>query len=470
MLDKTISIHWFRRDLRIEDNPSLDYLNSLEEPIMCIYVLDEINNDDKIGQASKYFLNESLKSLNSILNNCLHLFKGCAFEILESLLKDFKIKNVSWNRCYEPCSIKRDKKIKSFLENEGINVKSFNGSLLWEPWTVLKKDETPYKVFSPYYKRGCLESAAPRYPIKSKKFNLLNISNDFEINKLKLLPKNNWYRKFEKIWKIDHCSLKSQVADFFEKKIQNYKLGRNFPAKHNVSRLSPYIHFGLVSPNMLWYECENLIQNENVNHFKSELGWREFSYYLLYHFPQITKKNLQVKFDKFPWKNKNDHLVKWQKGLTGYPIVDAGMRELWQTGYMHNRVRMIVGSFLVKNLLIHWKEGEKWFWDCLLDADLANNNVGWQWVAGTGADAAPYFRIFNPISQGEKFDTDGEYTKKYIPELKNLPSKYLFCPWAAPEEVLKSNSIKLGLDYPYPIVDIKQSRELALKCFSAIKS
>ena len=210
-------------------------------------------------------------------------------------------------------------------------------------------------------------------------------------------------------------------------------------------------------------------QNENVQHFKSELGWREFSYYLLYHFPQITKKNLQIKFDKFPWKKKNDHLVKWQKGLTGYPIVDAGMRELWQTGYMHNRVRMIVGSFLVKNLLIHWKEGEKWFWDCLLDADLATNNVGWQWVAGTGADAAPYFRIFNPISQGEKFDTDGEYTKKYIPELKNLPSKYLFCPWAAPEKVLKSNNIKLGFDYPYPIVDIKESRELALKCFSEIK-
>ena len=361
MLDKRISIHWFRQDLRIEDNPSLDYLNSLKEPIICIYVFDEINIDDKIGQASKFFLNESLKSLNSILDKSLHLHKGCAFEFFKSLMKDFKIQNVSWNRCYEPWSIKRDRKIKLYLESEGINVKSFNGSLLWEPWTVLKKDDTPYKVFSPYYKRGCLESKPPRYPIKSPKLNLLKISDNFEIDKLKLLPSIKWYEKFRKLWRIDHHSLNSQVADFFVNKIQDYKFGRNFPAKNNVSRLSPYIHLGLVSPNMLWYKCDKLSQNDNIQHFKSELGWREFSYYLLYHFPQITKKNLQTKFDAFPWKKSNDQLIKWQKGLTGYPIVDAGMRELWQTGYMHNRVRMIVGSFLVKNLLIHWKEGEKCF-------------------------------------------------------------------------------------------------------------
>ena len=229
----------------------------------------------------------------------------------------------------------------------------------------------------------------------------------------------------------------------------------------------------MVSPNFLWHKCKHFDSSDNISNnvdvFKSELGWREFSYYLLYHFKELPRKNLQGKFDKFPWLINKDYLNKWKYGLTGYPIVDAGMRELWKTGYMHNRLRMIVGSFLVKNLLIDWRKGEEWFWDCLLDADLASNSASWQWVAGTGADAAPYFRIFNPITQGEKFDEEGSYTKKFVPELKNLSPKYLFKPWLAPKEVLEKSGIELGKNYPYPIVDIKFSRTKALEAFSTIK-
>ena len=236
--------------------------------------------------------------------------------------------------------------------------------------------------------------------------------------------------------------------------------------------MSPFIHWGLISPNILWFKSSNLEKNNDINIdiFKSELGWREFSYYQLYHFPELIKKNLQPKFDNFPWVVNNNNLKKWQKGCTGYPIIDAGMMELWKTGYMHNRVRMIVGSFLVKNLLIDWRSGEKWFWDCLLDADLASNSASWQWVAGTGSDAAPYFRIFNPITQGKKFDEDGDYTKKFLPVLSKLPSKYLFEPWEAPLEVLKESGVELGKNYPLPIVDIKESRKIALEAFSTIKA
>ena len=263
------------------------------------------------------------------------------------------------------------------------------------------------------------------------------------------------------------------MNSFFNDGLNNYKDGRNFPAKQNVSKLSPYLHWGQISSNTLWHSIEKFKKNsfsqENIEKFKSELAWREFSYYLLYHFPKITEKNLQTKFDNFKWEGNDESFKRWKIGKTGYPIVDAGMRELWLTGYMHNRVRMIVGSFLVKNLLHHWKKGEEWFWDCLFDADLANNCASWQWVAGTGADAAPYFRIFNPVTQGQKFDPDGKYILKYIPELKNLPSKYLFSPWECPIELCEKNDFKLGVDYPRPLVDLKDSREKALSIFSSLK-
>ena len=474
MKKKEIIINWFRQDLRLDDNPSLHHASKFNIPILNIFILDEINcGKKKFGRASKYFLYHSLKNLDNLLNYKLSLFKGCAIEVFRKLEKKYDIKGVSWNRCYEPWQIIRDTKIKSFLSEQKINTKTFNGSLLWEPWNILKSDSTPYKVFTPFYKRGCLNHSTPREPLPRPI--LINIKDDdsVELSELNLLEKSKWYKKLDILWNINEKGLEEKVENFFNKGIKNYRDGRNFPSKKYVSRLSPFLRWGLVSPNFLWHKCKHFDSSDNISNnvdvFKSELGWREFSYYLLYHFKELPRKNLQGKFDKFPWLINKDYLNKWKLGLTGYPIVDAGMRELWKTGYMHNRLRMIVGSFLVKNLLIDWRKGEEWFWDCLLDADLASNSASWQWVAGTGADAAPYFRIFNPITQGEKFDEEGSYTKKYVPELKNLSPKYLFKPWLAPQEVLEKNGIELGKNYPYPIVDIKISRTKALEAFSSIK-
>ena len=468
------AIHWFRQDLRLHDNPSLNAALK-SGSLLPIYILDDINPGEfSMGEASRWWLHHSLKSLNESLNGNLLIFKGDPKKIFQELLQEHEIHSVFWNRCYEPWRIERDKEIKKELENKNVKVESHCGSLLWEPWNISKDDGTPYRVFTPFYKKGCLNSDEPRIPIQAPSLDNLNggISLD-KIDNLGLLPKFQWHTDFEDIWSPGEKGADESLDRFLENGLFNYKEGRNFPSQEFVSRLSPHLHFGEISPNEVWYRAKTKETisgiEKSLAHFHSELGWREFSYYLLYHFPDLPKVNFQKKFDIFPWKKNQKLLELWQKGQTGYPIVDAGMRELWQTGYMHNRLRMIVGSFLVKNLLIDWREGEKWFWDCLVDADLASNSASWQWVAGSGADAAPYFRIFNPITQGLKFDQEGEYTKRYVPELKNMPTKYLFSPWEAPQEVLESAGIVLGKDYPEPIVDLKISREVALEAFASTK-
>ena len=267
-------------------------------------------------------------------------------------------------------------------------------------------------------------------------------------------------------WTIGEPHAQDRFSKFLGIGIVNYKEGRNYPSDHFVSRLSPHLHFGEMSPNQLWYGAKHSGENKNIDHFCSELGWREFSYSQLYNIPNLSTRNLQSKFDSFPWIKNETNLIAWKQGLTGVPMVDAGMRELWQTGYMHNRSKNDRGVLLVKNLLIDWREGERWFWDTLCDADLANNSAGWQWIAGCGADAAPYFRIFNPVTQGEKFDPNGKYVRTYIPELAKVPNKYLFCPWEAPKEILDAADVKLGETYPEPIVDLKISRERALSALS----
>ena len=476
MVEKNkLSIFWFRQDLRLADNPGLSEAIS-KGIVLPIYIYDDINsNEYEMGSASKWWLHNSLKKLNDSLNNKLSVYKGDALKIIESLTKNYDVEFISWNRCYEPWRIKRDKNIKSEIEKKGIEVNTFNGSLLWEPFNILKTDGTPYRVFSPYYRKGCLNAAPPRIPLKSPEISSLfkDEYNKLTIEDLSLIPKVHWFDEMEKLWKPGEVGAQEKLYDFLDDGLVGYKEGRNFPSQKNVSQLSPHIHLGEISPNQVWYAAKQKEDETGIEkdlaHFLSELGWREFSYNLLYHFPTLPRENLQKKFDNFPWQENTDFSDKWKKGHTGYPIVDAGMRELWQTGYMHNRVRMIVGSFLVKNLLLHWHEGEKWFWDCLIDADLASNSASWQWVAGSGADAAPYFRIFNPISQGIKFDPEGEYTKKFLPELKDLPIKYLYSPWEAPADVLEQANIKLGENYPKPIVDLKESREKALDAFDKIR-
>ena len=469
-MDRKINIMWFRKDLRLHDNPALEAA-AKNADVFPIYIYDKIDSEERdLGSASKVWLYNSLKALNLSIGDKLHYYSGNPENILIDLIQNNKISGVYWNRCYEPFSISRDTRIKRILLDSNIKVESYNGSLIREPWEILKDDNTPYKVFTPFFKKAYL----PLDNITDSNFDVSNINyvsknRTKNIDSLNMLNNLSWENDVINSWNIGEVAAIQKAKKFFKEGILEYKEGRNFPANNNVSRLSPHLHFGEISPKRLWFDTCNLEQNKNTIHFLSELCWREFSYYLLYHFPSLPEKNLQTKFDEFPWVDNNEYFERWKNGETGYPIIDAGMKELYSTGYMHNRVRMIVASFLVKNLLIHWRKGENYFWDCLFDADLANNSAGWQWVAGSGTDAAPYFRIFNPIAQGKRFDIDGLYTRKYLPVLKNIPDEYLFNPWEAPELVLKEAGIILGENYPKPIVDIKLSRENALKAYEKIK-
>ncbi len=473
--DKPIVL-WFRQDLRLRDNPALMMAHERGQPIIPIYILDDVNSGKwKMGGASRWWLHQSLHEMNKSLRGNLIFEQGDPKPILYDLLKKTGAKAVYWNRCYEPWRIERDKQIKQHLKRNGFEVKSFNGVLLFEPHEVLKKDGTPYRVFTPFYKKGCLgRGGEPRAPIpKPKKLKLLNHTR-LKLDDLKLLPDINWYQQIQEQWQPGESGAQKCLKIFLDNGLKGYKDGRNYPALANVSRLSPYLHFGEISPHEVWYAVKEAMIVDKCEsdgeHFLSEMGWREFSNTLLYHFPCMPYKNLQGKFNAFAWKTDSDLLRAWQRGQTGYPIVDAGMRELWYTGYMHNRVRMIVGSFLVKNLLLHWHHGESWFWDTLVDADLANNAANWQWIAGCGADAAPYFRIFNPVTQGQKYDQLGEYVRRFVPELRRMPDQYIHNPWEAPIDVLTKAGIKLGERYPFPIVDLRVSRENALKEYKRISA
>ena len=470
-MTNNVTIHWFRQDLRITDNPSL-YAAAKQGTVLPIYIFDTENAGKySSGSASNWWLHHSLSALNKSLNESLSVYRGDPIKILAKLIETHRITGVYWNRCYEPWRVARDKKIKNDLKKLNIDVQSFNGTLLWEPWEISKKDGTPYKVFTPFFRKGCLQASTPHMPFPQlgDMRLLCDEKNKTTIDDLSLLPKIPWHKQLEPYWQIGEQAALKKLRKFLNKGLVNYKEGRNFPAKENVSRLSPHLHFGEISSHQVWYAAEQQERSDDLDHFQSELAWREFSYSLLYHFPDLPKKNLQAKFDHFPWSENDEALIRWQQGQTGFPFVDAGMRELWQSGYMHNRVRMVVGSFLVKNLLLHWYHGERWFWDCLVDADLANNSASWQWIAGCGADAAPYFRVFNPITQGQKFDASGEYTRRYVPELKDVPDKYLFNPWEAPASVLQQAGVYLGKNYPEPIVDVKLSRERALNAYQSIR-
>lgn len=465
-------LHWFRHDLRLTDNPSFAAAANAGT-ILPVYLLDTTHSQTKpLGAASRCWLHKALLALNESLEDKLVIATGDPLLIIPKLAKEYHIDEVHWNRCYEPWQIKRDTQLKLALREKGITVTTHNGSLLWEPWDIQKKDGGHYKVFTPFYRKGCLSFTPPRNPIpKPDRIDYLpHQGSSNKIDSLQLLPNKNWSSQVMQHWQVGELAAMNRLNTFIESGLLDYAEGRNRPGEANISRLSPHLRWGEISPNQVWYAIKALEQNANTDCFLSELGWREFSYSLLYYYPTLWQDNLQQKFDRFPWQQNKTLLNAWQRGMTGYPIVDAGMRELWQTGFMHNRVRMITASFLVKNCLIHWHEGEKWFWDCLLDADLASNSASWQWVAGCGADAAPFFRIFNPITQGKKFDPAGHYTKQYVPELSALPDRYLHAPWETPQRILDEAGIVIGKTYPKPALDLPASRERALAAYKALSS
>lgn len=463
-------IVWFNQDLRLADNPALAEA-SRRGFVLPVFVFDE---SARLGQASRVWLHHSLQSLNQSLGNTLNFYCGSPTTILPALAKQQQAHAVFWNRRYEPQAIACGQELKRQLAAQEVEAKSFNASLLWEPWTILKHDDTPYKLFTPFYKATQTMGSDPRalFDKPSKSSFVKDRNNTTTLESFKLLPRIPWDKKILTHWDIGEQAAQKRLANFVNEDLAGYKNGRDYPGKPNVSRLSPHLHFGEISPHQVWHTAVAARRQElsdDLDYFLRELVWREFSYYLLFHVPTLAVDNFNKKFDAFPWVYDQHSLKAWQQGQTGCPLVDAGMRELWQTGYMHNRVRMVTASFLVKNLLIHWHEGERWFFDCLVDADMANNSASWQWVAGSGVDAAPYFRIFNPTTQGEKFDSAGTYTRRYVPELARIPDKFLFKPWQASPQILSNAGVALGKTYPHPLVDLALSRERALEAFRSLR-
>ena len=468
-----IGVHWFRLDLRLNDNPSLDQLARDVDEIIPIYIHDE---SVEIGQASKCWLEKSLQSLNNDLQkfNCkLLIFKGNPKKIIYDIIKNNKISNFNWNRLYDKQSIKRDKEIKSFLISESVNCNTFNGYLLSEPWEIKNKSGSFFKVFTPFWKANFETLLNKKFffkSVKNYKFYNKDINLNFKNKKIEInLPNQIWMKKILSHWSIGEKAAKTKITDFIKNKLYNYGTGRDRPDVELTSKISPHLHFGEISPQRIFSEVINSkIDDINKKKYLSEIGWRDFSYNLLFHYTEMTERPIQTKFEKFPWLKDKASLKTWCLGKTGVPIVDAGMKELYSMGWMHNRVRMIVGSFLTKNLLLHWKEGERWFFDTLVDADIGSNSAGWQWISGSGADASPYFRIFNPVLQGKKFDPKGNYVKKFIPALKKIPEKYIHSPWEMSIDEQEKYDFILGRDYPKPIVDLSDTRKRALAAFKSI--
>jgi deoxyribodipyrimidine photo-lyase len=464
-------ILWFRDDLRIADHPALAAAARVGAPLLCLYVLDE-GGARPLGGAARWWLAGSLRALDRDLQkkgNRLVLRRGVATRVVPALATEVGARAVHWNRRYEAQGIAADDGVAAALRQSGIAVETHHANLLVEP------TDKPPKVFTPFWRRMCV-GAPPRRPLPApaRLAAAPDVTSE-RLNDWQLEPtRPDWAGGLRATWTPGEAGARERLDQFLHEKIVGYASRRDRPDDEATSRLSPHLRFGEISPFQVWQAALFVAEKDqrirrDIEKFLSELGWREFSYHLLHGFPALASRNLQDRFDAFPWSGDVSVLRAWQRGLTGYPIVDAGMRQLWQTGWMHNRVRMVVASFLVKHLLINWTEGERWFWDTLVDADPANNPASWQWVAGCGADAAPYFRIFNPILQGEKFDPEGRYVRAFVPELARLPNAVVHRPWTAPPMMLREAGITLGETYPEPLVDHAQARQRALAALERLK-
>ncbi|MCL4136433.1 UNVERIFIED_CONTAM: hypothetical protein GTU68_058007 [Idotea baltica] len=467
------TILWCRQDLRLFDNPAL-HAAAIQGKILPVFIYP---ND--LGGASYWWLHHSLQAFSDSLKARgvnLVLRTGDPVKVLCELAEQIKADQIVWNRVYSPRGIQQGQEVKQALTQVNFKSQSFNGQLLTEPTKILTKQGTPFKVFTPFW-RYCLANLQPDPVLDVPTMTGFDIKVESEdIEDWSLLPTQpDWSGGLNERWTPGEKTAQQRWQTFLDEVIPNYKEGRDFPNQDNTSYLSPHLAFGEISPRQIWFDVHESIANNQIDSinghkYLAEIGWREYSRYLLIHFPHITEQPFNAKFANFPWQNQPELLKAWQRGKTGYPIVDAGMRELWHTGYMHNRVRMVAASFLTKHCLTHWREGMDWFWDTLVDADIGSNTASWQWVAGCGADAAPYFRIFNPILQGEKFDKQGDYIKKWVPELAELPAKFINKPWAADPKILQVANVNLGDNYPLPVVDHATARAEALESYQAIKA
>ncbi len=472
------ALHWFRRDLRVTDNPALAAALG-NGSVVAVYVhAPEEEGDWAPGAASRWWLHHSLSALRSRLAACgipLVIRSGPTLEALRALARDCGARAVHWNRLYEPALTRRDTEIKQRLREDGLRVESHCAHLLHEPWTVTTQAGGAYRAFTPFW-RACRQRFDPEPPRPGPaargEGEPLSGVGSLSVGDLQLLPTIRWDAGLQASWTPGEEGATQALDRFLEKGLAHYADGRDRPASPLTSRLSPHLHFGEIGPRQVWQAVGQRMAEgrpgleRGGEAFLRELGWREFAHHVLYHNPDLPDEPLDRRFASFPWAGQ-DHRA-WRRGETGIPLVDAGMRELWHTGWMHNRVRMVVGSLLVKNLRRPWQSGERWFWDTLVDADLANNSLGWQWVAGSGADAAPFFRIFNPVRQGGRFDPEGEYVRRWVPELQGLPDAHIHAPWQAPESVRRQAGVALGEDYPAPVVDLRESRQDALSAFRAI--
>ena len=478
----TASIVWFRQDLRLADNPALLAACQRGAPIIPLYIESSAEEGAwPAGGATRWWLHRSLSALDDSLREYgsrISYCRGPALETMLALCNETGADAVFWNRRYEPAAMARDTQLKEALRARGLVAESRNGALLVEPWQTMTQTGGPYQVFTPFWRRLLAEQTPPApegrpkiLPVPSRWPQTLPLAA------LELLPKVNWYSNMAKTWMPGELGAAQRLQQFVDGQLNYYADRRDRPALPGTSMLSPHLHHGEVSPRQVWHAVLSAAARTGIaaaearsGKFIVELIWREFSYYLLYHFPHTPTVPLRDSFARFPWREDLRSLQDWQRGRTGIPLVDAGMRELWSTGWMHNRVRMIAASFLVKNLQQPWLDGARWFWDTLVDADLASNTQGWQWTAGCGADAAPYFRVFNPVTQSQRFDPQGVYLRRWLPELARLSDKAIHAPWLADASELADAGVQLGRNYPLPVVDLKDSRTAALAAFKSLRS
>ena len=468
---------WFRDDLRLSDHPALHAAAQTGAPVVCLYVLDD-GLSRPPGAATRWWLAQSLRALGAAIaarGGSLVLRKGAAARIIPDVARDSGARAVYWNGIAQAPHQAAESQLATALAKLGVDSQSFPGDLLAPPPAIRTKEGRGLRVFTPFWRR-VLSLGDPAKPLPAP--NQLRPAPEIAGDVLEswgLEPgKPDWAGGLRETWTPGEASARTRLRDFLQHTARAYVDDRDRPDRDGTSRLSPHLRFGELSPRQIWHAARFAADQDpalrpGIEKFLSELGWREFCRHLLHDHPDLATENLQANFDGFPWKRDIKALAAWQRGRTGYPIVDAGLRQLWHTGVMHNRVRMVVASFLVKHLLIDWREGEAWFWDTLVDGDAGSNPANWQWVAGCGADAAPYFRVFNPQLQGEKFDPDGTYVRRWVPELKQMPTKLIHRPWQATPIELTGAGITLGKTYPHPIVDHASGRERALAAYAKIR-